>query len=72
MGSYPVDDGQLALYFVFTFISIALSIAAYCIYFHGFKFADPDYTDHIRAFAKISRINEQNTDRNRVESPLID
>lgn len=43
MGDFPVDDGQLAVYLVFTFLSLALSIAVYCLTFHGFKFSDPDY-----------------------------
>jgi hypothetical protein len=43
MGDFPVDDGQLAVYLVFTFLSLAVSIAVYCLTFHGFKFADPDY-----------------------------
>lgn len=43
MGDFPVDDGQLAVYLVFTFFSLAVSIAVYCLTFHGFKFADPDY-----------------------------
>lgn len=44
MGTFPVDDGQLALYLVFTFISLAISIAVYCLYFHGCKFSDADYS----------------------------
>ncbi len=51
MGDFPVDDSQLAVYLVFTFLSLAVSIAVYCLYFHGFKFADGDYAQHISFYA---------------------
>lgn len=69
MGSFPVDDSQLALYLVFTFLSIALSIAVYCLYYHGFKFADSDYANHVKFFAKVSAANGG---RSRVEERLIE
>jgi len=72
MGTFAVDDGQLALYLVFTFISLAISIAAYCLYFHGCKFSDADYSQHIKFFAKVSAMNEREATQNEGEVPLIE
>lgn len=72
MGTFPVDDSQLALYLAFTFLSLAVSIVAYCAYNHLFKLGDPDYADYVQVFAKVSKTNENSTDRLRIEAPLID
>jgi hypothetical protein len=74
MGSFPVDDSQLALYLAFTFLSLAVSIAVYCLYFHGFKFADSDYARHVRFYAKVSAptASERDEGRGSVEAPLIE
>lgn len=59
MGDFPVDEGQLAVYLVFTFLSLAVSVAVYCLTFHGFKFSDLDYTYHISFFAEVSKMGDR-------------
>lgn len=72
MGSFPVDNGELALYFVFTFLSILASTVTYCLYHHSFRLAEPDYTEHMRFFAKVSKMNTQHTAVPHIDVPLIE
>jgi hypothetical protein len=72
MGDFPVDDSQLAVYLLFTFLSLAVSIAFYCLYFHGFKFSDGDYAQHVSFYAEVSTRGRREEERNRVEVPLIE
>jgi hypothetical protein len=59
MGEFAVDDAQLTIYLLFTFLSIAASLAAYCLYHHAFRLGDPDYRDHISILGKLSLIGEE-------------
>ena len=48
---YPVDDSQLTLYLVFTFLSIVVSLAVYCMYYHVLGWGEGDYLKHITILA---------------------
>lgn len=65
---FAVDGGQLALYLVFTLASLLASSLAYCLHQHLFPQALPDYHEHIRFFARVSRLGGQ-PERARVEAP---
>lgn len=52
---YEVNDGQLALYLTFTFLSLVISLVVYCFYHHAFRLSDLDYSHSISTFAKISQ-----------------
>lgn len=69
--TYPVDDGQLALYLTFTFLSLVASLIVYCFYHHAFHLSDKDYSNTIATFAKISQIREEKRHSSFIERPLI-
>lgn len=43
MGSYPVDDNQMALYLSLTLLSILASLLVYLFYQHCLGLGDSDY-----------------------------
>jgi hypothetical protein len=48
MGGYPVDDGELVLYFIFTFLSILSSLALYFFYQHCQGYAENDHREYVK------------------------
>lgn len=51
-----MDESQLIMYLVLTFLSIIVSVTVYCMYYHAFKFGDGDYLKHISVLADISEL----------------
>ena len=70
MGDYPVDGGQLALYFTFTFLSIIASLVLYFFYQHCQGFVDKDHQEYIRIFAEISAIGSVSKIMSEDDRPL--
>jgi hypothetical protein len=54
MGDYSVNEGQLALYFIFTVLSLIASLLLYFSYQHCSGLADRDHQQHIRIYAAIA------------------
>ena len=69
-----MDDGQLALYLVFTLLSLLASLLAYCFYHHAFHLGQQDYEHTVSLYAKISQLREPfpTVSPNLIERPLID
>jgi hypothetical protein len=62
MGNYDVSNSQLAVYFVFTILSLIISLVVYCLYFHGFSWARPDYLQHVQHLTKMVEKKASNED----------
>lgn len=75
MGDYPVDGGQLAVYFIFTVLSLIASLATYFYYQHWSGLADRDHQEHIRIYAAIAAMGSVSrimTEDDRQQELLLD
>lgn len=55
---FYVDDGQLTIYLVFTFLSILVSLVGYCIYQHTGKMATRDYHRYLKFYIEVGDMME--------------
>jgi len=54
MGDFPVDNSELALYFVFTLLSILVSLIIYCYYQHFSPLSVKDHQERLNIFVAIA------------------
>ncbi len=53
MNNYEVKQTQLAIYFIFTILSLIISLIVYCLYFHAFLWAKQDYIEQVQSLMKM-------------------
>ena len=69
MKDYPVQQSELAVYLVFTFLSLVTSLVCYCLYQHCLGSADRDYSTYTQFFIDVAKTGEETHSKNNTYVP---